>query len=191
MQELLNSIPEYAKDLKINLGSVLQQAELTEQQTWGAALACAMASRSPKVLSAISAEATKHLSPQATHSAKAAVAIMGMSNIFYRFRHNAGNPKYSDIPARLRMQAIKTHGGDPADFDLWCVAISAINGCEVCVAAHEKTTREKGLTEEHIMAVVRIASTMFALAGVMDAEAVTGAQESGASETARPHATLL
>jgi alkyl hydroperoxide reductase subunit D len=170
VQEFLDSIPDYAKDLKLNLSSVLRQAELTEQQTWGAALACAMASRGPKVLAAIAEEAKKHLSDRAAASAKAAVAVMGMNNILYRFRHYAGNPRYGEIPARLRMQAIRTHGGDPADFELCCIAVSAINGCEVCIAAHEKSAREKGLTEEQVMASIRIASTIYALAAVMESE---------------------
>jgi alkyl hydroperoxide reductase subunit D len=94
---------------------------------------------------------------------------MGMNNVFYRFRHLSGNPKYAVIPARLRMQAIRTHGSDPVDFELWCLAVSAINGCAACIEAHEGVLREKGVTEETILAVIRIASTIQALATVLDA----------------------
>ena len=83
---------------------------------------------------------------------------MGMNNIFYRFRHLSSNEKYGTMPARLRMQVIRTHGSDPVDFELWCLAVSAINGCGVCVDAHEKVLREKGVGEETILAAVRIAS---------------------------------
>jgi len=95
---------------------------------------------------------------------------MGMNNIFYRFRHLSSNEKYTAMPARLRMQVIRTHGADPADFELWCLAVSAVNGCAACVDSHEKVVREKGLTEESVLAAVRIASVVHALAAVMDAE---------------------
>jgi len=92
---------------------------------------------------------------------------MGMNNIFYRFRHLSTNPKYGDMPARLRMQAIRTHGSDPVDFELWCLAVSAINGCGVCVDSHEHVLRDKGINEETILAAVRIAAVMHALSAVV------------------------
>ena len=92
---------------------------------------------------------------------------MGMNNIFYRFRHLSTNPKYAGMPARLRMQTIRSHGSDPVDFELWCLAVSAINGCGVCVDAHEHVLREKGIGEETVLAAVRIASVVHALAAVV------------------------
>jgi alkyl hydroperoxide reductase subunit D len=121
------------------------------------------------VLEAVQAEASRHLDEPALFAAKAAAAVMGMNNIFYRFRHLSSNEKYGSMPARLRMQVIRTHGSDPVDFELWCLAVSAINGCGVCVDSHEKVLREKGVGEETILAAVRIASVIHALAAVMDA----------------------
>src|ERR1035438_1721419 len=158
MEHFLESIPEYAKDLKLNLGSVLRQPELTEQQAWGTAVCSAIASRNPRLLEMLLVEAAKHLNEQALFAAKAAAAVMGMNNIFYRFRHLSTNPKYSEMPARLRMQVIRSHGSDPVDFELWCLAVSAIHGCGVCVDAHEHVLREKGVNEETVLAAVRIAS---------------------------------
>ena len=163
IEQLLESCPDYAKDIKLNLGSVLRQAELTGQQTWGTAVCSAVASRNSVVIEAILGEAAAHLDAQALYAAKAAAAMMGMNNVFYRFRHLSGNEKYAAMPARLRMQVIRTHGSDPVDFELWCLAVSAINGCGVCVEAHEKVLREKGVAEEAILAAVRIASTIHAL----------------------------
>jgi alkyl hydroperoxide reductase subunit D len=172
LEHLLELCPEYAKDLKLNLGAVLRQPELTPQQTWGTAVATAMASRNPQVLEAVLTEAGKHLNDSAMFAAKAAAAVMAMNNVFYRFRHLSSNEKYGSMPARLRMQVIRSHGSDPADFELWCLAVSAINACGVCVDAHEKVLREKGIGEEAIMAALRIASTVHGLATVMDSEAV-------------------
>jgi alkyl hydroperoxide reductase subunit D len=170
IERILNSLPDYARDLKLNLGAVLRQTELTEQQTWGTAVACALAARNPLLFSTVVSEAAPHLSEPAMQAAKAAAAIMGMNNIFYRFRHLSGNEKYATIPARLRMQIVRSHGSDPVDFELWCLAVSAINGCGACVESHENVLREKGMGEETILAAVRIASVIHALAAVFDAE---------------------
>ncbi len=76
------------------------------------------------------------------------------------------------MPARLRMQSIRTHGGDPVDFELACLAVSTINGCEACVASHEGVVSGKGLNAEAVTASVRIAAVMHAVASVLDAEGV-------------------
>lgn len=170
LEKFIELIPDYAKDLRLNMGSVLRQTELTERQTWGTALSCAIACRSSRLLEAIGTEAARHLDEAALQAAKTAAAMMGMSNIFYRFRHLTSNEKYGSIPARLRMQTIRTHGGDPVDFELWCLAVSAVNGCAACVDSHERVLREKGVNEEVITAAVRIAAVLHAVAAVMDAE---------------------
>ena len=150
LEQLAEQIPEYAKDLRLNLGSVLRQTELSERQTWSVAVSCALACRHLRLLEVIETEATRHIDAAALSSAKTAAAVMGMNNVFYRFRHLSGNDKYASIPARLRMQAIRTHGGDPVDFELCCLAVSAINGCGVCIESHDKALREKGMAEESV-----------------------------------------
>ena len=94
---------------------------------------------------------------------------MGMNNVYYRFLHLTTNEKYRALPSHLRMNGTRTHGVDPADFDLWCVAVSAINNCPACVQSHERAAREKGLSEETILAAVRIGAVIHALAPVLDA----------------------
>ena len=81
---------------------------------------------------------------------------MGMNNIFYRFHHLSSNAEYATMPARLRMNGLRRHGVDEVDFELWSLAVSAINGCGKCVDAHEKVVREKGATEELVAAIVRV-----------------------------------
>ncbi|MCL4840957.1 MAG: carboxymuconolactone decarboxylase family protein [Bryobacteraceae bacterium] len=169
---IIDSMPDYARDLKLNLQNVLAQTELTEQQTWTVAVACALTARCGMLSSAIEEEAAKKLSPEQLNSAKAAFALMGMNNVYYRFKHMVANEEYDPIPARLRMQLIRSHGGDPVDFELACLAASAIKGCEACVKSHDKVVREKGLTAEAVVASVRIASTLHAVAAVIDAESV-------------------
>ncbi len=170
IDELVSVIPDYAKDLRVNLPNVLRQEELTEQQAWGTAVACAMASRNADVIRTLMSEARQRIPPEALNGAKAAAAVMGMTNVYYRFQHLAGNDRYRTIPARLRMQVIRTHGADPVDFEMWCLAASAVNGCGSCIASHEKALREKGATEEKIAAAVRIASVVHAVSIVIEAE---------------------
>ncbi len=169
LTELQDSLPGYARDLKLNLQTVLAQAELTEQQTWTVAVACALASRNAALSEAIVTAAAPKLAPAQLSSAKAAFAVMGMNNIFYRFRHFVAGGEYDQIPARLRMQSIRSHGGDPVDFELACLAVSTINGCEACVKSHAAVVREKGLSAEAVVASVRIASTLHAVAGIVEA----------------------
>jgi alkyl hydroperoxide reductase subunit D len=176
LAELMDRVPSYAKDLKLNLSSLTQQTELSPQQLWGTVVASAIASRNHELTEAALQEAAAKLSPQALEAAKSAAAIMGMNNVFYRFTHLTKNEKYATLPARLRMNAIRSHGIEQVDFELWCTAVSAVNGCAVCVDSHERVVREKGLSEETIIAAIRIAAVLHGLACVLDAERVAQPQ---------------
>jgi lipoyl-dependent peroxiredoxin subunit D len=170
LQELLDTLPAYSKDLRLNLPGLLQQSELTPRQAWGTFIACAFAARNGDLLRTAIAEARPHIGEQVIEAAKSAAAIMGMNNIYYRFQHLIEKETYSEMPARLRMQALRNHGVDQTDFELWCAAVSAINGCGKCLVAHERVVLEKGLSEETVLAAVRIASVVHGLAVVLDAE---------------------
>jgi lipoyl-dependent peroxiredoxin subunit D len=170
---VIESLPGYAKDLKLNYSTLIRQnTELTPQQLWGTVVASAIATRNDALTEAALEEGAKHLSPQAFEAAKAASAVMGMNNIYYRFLHLSSNEKYSTMPARLRMNVLRTHGVEAVDFELWALAVSAINGCGKCVDSHEKVVREKGASEETVLAIVRVASVVHAIGAVLDAERV-------------------
>lgn len=171
LDELIERTPAYAKDLKLNYSSLVrQQSEISSQQLWGTVVASAIASRNPDLTEAALAEAALHLSAQALDAAKSAAAIMGMNNVYYRFTHLTKNEKYDTLPTRLRMNVVRTHGIEQVDFELWCTAVSAINGCAACLDSHEQVVRQKGLTEDQIAAAIRVASVVHALACVFDAE---------------------
>jgi len=173
LEQFLEAVPAYAKDLKLNFSSVVrQQTELTPQQLWGTVVATAIASRNPEFAKAAFEEAAPHLTPEALNAAKGAASVMGMNNIFYRFQHVVSNEKYRTMRAGLRMNIIRNHGIDHLDFELWCTAVSAINGCGACVDSHERTLREKGVPEERVLAAIRVASTIHALAVVLETEEV-------------------
>jgi alkyl hydroperoxide reductase subunit D len=115
-------------------------------------------------------EAAKVLTPVALDAAKAAAAIMGMNNIYYRFHHLTDNEKYATLPARLRMNVLRTHNVDHVDFELWCLAVSAVNACGKCVSSHENVVRQKGMTEEVVNAAIRVTSVIHAIGVVLDGE---------------------
>jgi alkyl hydroperoxide reductase subunit D len=170
LEALKNEVPDYAKDLKLNLSSLARETVLDEQKKWGTFLAAAHAVGVPSVLKAVEAEIAERLSPEAQSASKAAAAIMGMNNVYYRFVHLSSAKDYKTLPAKLRMNVIANPGVDKADFELWSLAVSAINGCGACIDSHEAELRKHGVTAEQIQAAVRIASTVHAIACVVSAE---------------------
>jgi alkyl hydroperoxide reductase subunit D len=171
LDTIRDSLPDYARDLKLNLGSVLAPTGapgLSEKQIWGVALASAIASRNTDLARDIEQLATAHLDQAYLNAARAAAAIMGMNNIYYRFLHLVEDPEYKQMPARLRMNVLGNPGIDKMDFELLSLAVSAINGCGTCVAAHERQLRQHGFGREAIQSAVRIAATVHAVASVLE-----------------------
>ncbi|MFE1955855.1 MULTISPECIES: alkyl hydroperoxide reductase [Streptomyces] len=171
LDELKSAIPDYAKDLKLNLGSVIGNSDLPAQQLWGTVLATAIASRSPRVLRELAPEAEANLSPEAFKAAKSAAAIMSMNNVFYRTRHLLSDDEYGTMRAGLRMNVIGNPGVDKIDFELWSFAVSAINGCGMCLDSHEQVLRKAGVERDVILESFKIASVIQAVAVTLDAEA--------------------
>jgi lipoyl-dependent peroxiredoxin subunit D len=174
LEHLKNRLPDYARDIKLNLGSLATEPSLTQQQRAGAFVASALASRNAETTDAIVAEFGPLLSPEALAAAKSAAAIMAMNNVYYRFTHLVGGD-YPNMPARLRMNVIGRPGVEKADFELWSLAVSAVNGCGMCMEAHEKVVRQAGLTQEQVQSAVRIAAVVHAVAAVLDGETALAA----------------
>jgi len=170
LETLKDRLPEYAKDQKLNLSSLAGEPALTEQQRAGTFIASALASRHAATTKAILAEFAPKLSPDAFNAARAAASIMAMNNVYYRFTHLTAAPDYRSMPARLRMNVIGKPGVDKADFELWCLAVSAVNGCGACMDSHEKVVRNAGVTAEQVQAAVRIASVVHAVALTLEGE---------------------
>jgi len=170
LESLKSALPEYAKDIKLNLGSLATEPSLTTQQRAGTFVAAALASRSATVTAALVAEFGPQISAEALAAAKAAASIMAMNNVYYRFTHLVGGD-YASMPAKLRMNAMARPGVEKVDFELWSLAVSAINGCGMCMESHEKAVRAGGLTAEQVQAAVRIAATVHAVAATLDGEA--------------------
>jgi lipoyl-dependent peroxiredoxin subunit D len=171
LDTIRDAIPDYARDLRLNLGSVLTTSGapgLSEKQIWAVALASAIASRNGELTRDIEAIAATHLDAAYVNGARAAAAVMGMNNVYYRFLHLVEDPEYAQLPARLRMNVIGNPGIDKVDFELLSLAVSAINGCGTCVASHERQLRKHELTRETVQSAVRIAATVHAVARVLE-----------------------
>jgi lipoyl-dependent peroxiredoxin subunit D len=174
LDTIRDALPGYARDLQLNLGSVLTTAGapgLTERQIWAVGLASASASRNAAFTRDLQALAAKHLDAAHISAAHAAAAIMAMNNVYYRFLHLVEDEEYGKLPARLRMNVIGSPGIAKADFELLALAVSAINGCGTCVASHERQLRQHGLSREAVQSAVRIAATVHAVARALEASA--------------------
>lgn len=164
LEALRDELPDIARDTRVNLSNVLGQSSLSDAQKYGVAVASAFAARNERLAKAVLAEAKAKVDATVIEDAQAAASAMGMNNVYYRFRHMIGKPAYSEKPARLRMQRLIQVASNKVDFELFCMAVSAINGCEMCLGAHEKVVLEGGLTEDQVHDAVRIASVINAAA---------------------------
>ena len=171
ISDLRTSIPEYAKDLRLNLDSILTEAGapgLAQKQIGLIALASAIAARYQPLVTAIADEAAKHASAAELAGARTAAAIMGMNNIYYRFTHLVADPEYRTLRAGLRMNAMANPGCDKNDFELCSLAVSAINGCGMCMDSHERTLRKHGFSAQAVQSAVRIAAVVNAVAVTLE-----------------------
>lgn len=163
IENLKDALPEYAKDLKLNLGSIARTTLLNGEQLWGTLLASAAATRNAQVLKEIGDEAAGELSAEAYQAALGAASIMAMNNVFYRGRSFLEG-RYDDLRAGLRMNIIANPGVDKTSFELWSFAVSSINGCPDCVSAHEQTLRKADVSRETILEALKAAAIVAGVA---------------------------
>ena len=166
LKDFAATLPDFAKDIRLNVGALLNEAQLNDQRKYGLLLACAHGSTHKPLVDATEAECEGKLSPEAANAARAAAAVMAMNNVYYRFTHLAGNQEYRNMPAKLRMNVIGAPGIDKLDFELFCLAVSAMNGCGMCIDAHEVVLKKGSVTAETIQNAVRFGSVMKAVATV-------------------------
>lgn len=167
IEALQSSIPDFAKDIRLNVSSVLTEEgapELSNQQIAAIALASAYATKQPEVINAIQAFTSTLLDDTVIHAVKAATSIMAMNNIYYRFVHLVEDKSFSSLPAKLRMNIIANPGIAKVDFELCSLAVSAVNGCGMCMEAHVKEVQKAGISKLGIQSCVRIAAVIHAAA---------------------------
>lgn len=174
IESLQNAIPDYAKDLRLNLSTLAAEETLNAQQKWGTFYATALAGGNATLIVAMETLAGQHLTPEAANAARSAASIMAMNNVYYKFAGMMGE-SYQTMPAKLRMNVIGNPGVDKIDFELWSLAVSAINGCQYCVQAHEAKLIQSGMSREQVQAAVRIAAVIQAVGATLTAESARAA----------------
>jgi alkyl hydroperoxide reductase subunit D len=166
LKQFADTLPDYAKDLRLNMGSLLNDQTLGDQRKYGLILACAHGTGYRPVVAAAEAEIEGKLTEQAANAARAAAAVMAMNNVYYRFVHLVSNPEYGTMPAKLRMNVIANPGIEKDDFELFSLAVSAMNGCGMCIDSHERILQQHGVKPETVQAAARVAAIMKAIATV-------------------------
>ncbi|MDF3054429.1 MAG: ahpD [Gammaproteobacteria bacterium] len=167
IEQLKNTLPECAKDIKLNLSNILTDEgapDLNPVQRSGIALSCAYSTKNQLLISIILAEVQQHLSENEIEAAKSAAIIMAMNNIYYRFIHLINDKSFSSLPAGLRMSVINQPGIDRIDFEMNCLAVSALNGCGMCIESHTHALIKAEVSKRAIQSAVRIAAVMNAVA---------------------------
>jgi alkyl hydroperoxide reductase subunit D len=169
LQSIKDRIPDYAKDVRLNLDAVVSRSSLTPGDAAGAALAAAFAARSPALIEVF--RASEALGPTHVKAAQTAAALMAMNNVWYPFVEMAGDPELKTLRPELRMNAYATHGGvESRSFELYALAASIVGKCEFCVRSHHKLLRDAGMTAEQLRDVGRIAAVVAATAQVLAVE---------------------
>ena len=167
IETLKDPLGDYAKDIRLNLGSVLSPEgapDLTQNQIYGIALATAYATKNHAVIHAVATEAAGTLSAEEVNAARAAASVMAMNNIYYRFIHLVQDEQYKKLPAKLRMNVIGAPGIAKVDFELYSLAVSAINGCGMCMEAHVHEVVKGGASPLGVQSTIRIAAVINAAA---------------------------
>jgi alkyl hydroperoxide reductase subunit D len=167
VDQLKESLPEYAKDIKLNLDSVINRSTIDSEQATYLSIAAAFATGNGKLLAFITANATDEIEKNA---ALTAGALMAQNNVWYPYVEMANDPSLSGLPAQLRMNAIGSHGGTTkAKFEAYSLASSIIGKCHFCVKAHYETLKNEGYTIEQLRDIGRIAATINALSKILSA----------------------
>jgi alkyl hydroperoxide reductase subunit D len=165
VDEVKELIPDYAKDIRLNLENVILRSSVDYDYASSLALAAAWATGNQDIVSMISVGITDDTERQAAFKA---AALMAQNNIWYPYVEMADDPNLKGLPAQLRMNAISTHGGTTkAKFESYALIASIIGKCHFCVKAHYETLKQEGYTTEQLRDIGRIAATINAVAKVV------------------------
>ena len=160
------SIPDYAKDTKLNIDAVVKRSTLPVEEAEAVALAAAFATGNSKLWTWIHSQITDRKEADA---ALTAASIMAQNNVWYPYVEMADDEQLKGLPAQLRMNAISSHGGTTkAKFEAYSLAASIVGKCHFCVKAHYETLKKEGYTVEQLRDIGRIAAVMNSVAKVLN-----------------------
>lgn len=158
---LVKSESKYLRDLRMNLKSIYKSNVLSEKEISLLALSIAANNKNEVLLNAYTTLATEHSATEAEMAeAIACASLLSANNVLYRFRHFVDKESYNTMRASIRMNIMLTPVLGKEFFELMSLAVSAVNGCEMCVKSHEASVLEAGGSEERIWDAIRIASVV-------------------------------
>lgn len=167
VNHLNENIPEYAKDIRLNLDAVINRSTIDSEQSLYIAIAAAFSTGNSKLLTFLVANATDEVEKNAALSAG---SIMAQNNVWYPYIEMADDANLKGLPAQLRMNAIASHGGTTKGrFEAYSLASSIVGKCHFCVKAHYETLKQEGYSVEQLRDIGRIAATMNALSKILSA----------------------
>lgn len=175
LQALLDGLPPWARDLKLNLSSILEDEALPAPARYGAALACALVAGEPALAAALLEETRARAGEATVEEARAIAPLMSMNNVIYRARHWLGEELLQGVPVRLRMMRLGQPVIPKPDQELIALAVSALNGCERCVGAHAQVLAQAGLDRARVHDALRIAAAVEGLAVALRAHGLAPA----------------
>ena len=166
VEQIKEGLPEYAKDTKLNLDSVINRSSLDIAEANGCALAAAMATGNGKLVSFIQSNLED---ARERDAALTAASLMGMNNVWYPYIEMADDPNLKGLPAQLRMNAISTHGGTTKErFEAYSLSASIVGKCHFCVKSHYDNLKKMGYTVEQLRDIGRIAAVITSVAKVLN-----------------------
>ena len=171
---LRSAMPDYARDIRLNLGSVISASRLDPAMAWGSALTAALVSKNEQVIQDIIEDAQAVMDEQHIKAVKSAAAMMSMTNVWYKFTDLIRDNDIKNQPPKLRMNAVLTHGGvDRALFEAWSLSASVVNACGICVNAHASQLNKLGIDAQQIADIARIATVTKSVADTLSFEALS------------------
>lgn len=161
---VLGSLDEFARDTKINFKKLIEvEGNPLGNSILSIVYATAISVVPSDAMRDIIVELAAQLDDKTIQAAKIAMATMSMNNIYYRFTHLSEDDALMKMPAGLRMQSMRQHDVDDVLFELMSLAVSALNGCGMCIQAHIQTLKKHDATAEQIQMAGKVAGVVNAL----------------------------
>lgn len=165
IDQLKETIPDYARDTRLNIDSVIKRSTLPLEEAEAVAVAAAFATGNTKFWTWVHSVIGNRKEADA---ALTAASLMSMNNIWYPYVEMTEDENLKGLPAQLRMNAISSHGGTTkARFEAYSLASSIVGKCHFCVKAHYDTLKKEGYSVEQLRDIGRIAAVITAVSRVL------------------------
>ena len=165
VDQLKDNLPEYAKDIKLNLDAIVNRSSIDPDYALYLSISAAFAAGNGKLVTYLASHAADETEKNA---AFAAATIMAQNNVWYPYVEMTGDENFKSVTPQLRMNIIASHGGTTkAKFESYSLIASIIGKCHFCVRAHYDVLKQEGYTTDQLKDIGRLAATINAVAKVL------------------------